>query len=161
MVLDLVGPYTRYGRPVIDACVASGAHYADLTGELPFVRGIIDDYHERAAQAGLKLVQVCGFEALPADLLVAELAELAGGDPADGLRSVDLEVEMTAPPGRPARLRHGLGRHLPEHGHAHRRGERAAGAGPGGADSRRGGGRQRARAQPDRARPPSGAATAR
>jgi short subunit dehydrogenase-like uncharacterized protein len=101
VVLDLVGPYTRYGRPVIDACVASGAHYADLTGELPFVRGIIDAYHERASQAGLKLVQVCGFEALPADLLVAQLAELAGSDPADGLRSVDLEVEMTAPPGRP------------------------------------------------------------
>jgi len=42
VVLDLVGPYTRYGRPVIDACVAHGAHYADLTGELPFVRQIID-----------------------------------------------------------------------------------------------------------------------
>ncbi len=101
VVLDLVGPYTRYGRPVIDACVAGDAHYADLTGELPFVRQIIDDHHERAAQAGVKLVQVCGFEALPADLLVAELAELAGAEPGDGLRSVDLEVEMTSPPGRP------------------------------------------------------------
>ena len=101
VVLDLVGPYTRYGRPVIDACVASGAHYADLTGELPFVRGIIDAHHERASRAGLKLVQVCGFEALPADLLVAELAELAASDSGDGLRSVDLEVELTPPPGRP------------------------------------------------------------
>jgi len=101
VVLDLVGPYTRYGRPVIDACVAGGAHYADLTGELPFVREIIDAHHEGAARAGVKLVQVSGFEALPADLLVAELAELAAGQPEDGLRSVDLEVELTAPPGRP------------------------------------------------------------
>jgi len=101
VVLDLVGPYTRYGRPVIDACLAGGAHYADLTGELPFVRGIIDAHHEAASRAGLKLVQVCGFEALPADLLVAELAELAASDSGDVLRSVDLEVEMTPPPGRP------------------------------------------------------------
>ena len=100
-VLDLVGPYTRYGRPVIDACVATGTHYADLTGELPFVRQIIDEHHERAVEAGVKLVQVCGFEALPADLLVARLAELAEEDAEDGLRSVDLEVSVTAPPGRP------------------------------------------------------------
>jgi short subunit dehydrogenase-like uncharacterized protein len=38
VVLDLVGPYTLYGRPVIAACVAGGAHYMDLTGEIPFVR---------------------------------------------------------------------------------------------------------------------------
>ena len=52
VVLDLVGPYTRYGRPVIDACLDGGAHYADLTGELPFVREIIDAHHERAAAGG-------------------------------------------------------------------------------------------------------------
>ncbi|HUH81360.1 MAG TPA: saccharopine dehydrogenase NADP-binding domain-containing protein [Solirubrobacteraceae bacterium] len=101
VVLDLVGPYTRYGRPVIDACLDGGAHYADLTGELPFVRGIIDAHHERATRAGLKLVQVCGFESLPADLLVAELAELAAAESGDGLASVDLDVTVTAPPGRP------------------------------------------------------------
>src|SRR5689334_12808324 len=43
VVLDLVGPYTRYGRPVIEACVAAGAHYADLTGEMPFVREIVQE----------------------------------------------------------------------------------------------------------------------
>jgi short subunit dehydrogenase-like uncharacterized protein len=101
VVLDLVGPYARYGRPVIDACVASTTHYVDLTGELPFVRQIIDEHHQRAAEAAIKLVQVCGFEALPADLLVARLAELAEADSDDGLRSVDLEVAVTGPPGRP------------------------------------------------------------
>src|SRR5450631_277035 len=38
VVLNLVGPYTLYGRPVIEACVSHGAHYVDLTGEMPFVR---------------------------------------------------------------------------------------------------------------------------
>src|SRR5262249_24096985 len=68
VVLDLVGPYTLYGRPVIEACVAAGAHYADLTGEIPFVRSIIDAFDAPARNAGVKVVQVAGFEALPPDL---------------------------------------------------------------------------------------------
>ena len=52
VVLNLVGPYTTYGRPVIEACVAGGAHYVDLTGEIPFVRQIIDAFDARAAGAG-------------------------------------------------------------------------------------------------------------
>ena len=66
VVLNLVGPYTKYGRPVIEACVAAGCHYADLTGEVPFVRETIDEFNGPAAEAGVKLAQICGFEALPA-----------------------------------------------------------------------------------------------
>src|SRR5262245_34616072 len=55
VVLDLVGPYTLHGTPVIEACVAAGAHYADLTGEIPFVRRTIDAFHDRAAAAGVKI----------------------------------------------------------------------------------------------------------
>ena len=88
VVLNLVGPYTLYGRPVIEACVAGGAHYADLTGEIPFVRQMIDAFADRAAQAGVKLVQVCGFESLPADLAVLLAAEAGprslGGGPRRG-----------------------------------------------------------------------------
>src|SRR5918999_1053001 len=40
VVVDLVGPYTLYGRPVIEACIAGGAHYVDLAGEIPFVAKI-------------------------------------------------------------------------------------------------------------------------
>ena len=75
VVLNLVGPYTPYGRPVIEACVAGSAHYVDLTGEIPFVRRIIDEFHGRATDAGIKLVQVCGFEALPPDLSVLLAAQ--------------------------------------------------------------------------------------
>lgn len=101
VVLDLVGPYTRYGRPVIEACVAAGTHYVDLTGELPFVREMIEDFHEPAAQAGVKVVQVCGFEVLPADLLVA-LADRRGRELwGEGLAEADLELSLTAPPGPP------------------------------------------------------------
>jgi short subunit dehydrogenase-like uncharacterized protein len=101
VVLNLVGPYTLYGRPVIEACVAGGAHYADLTGEIPFVREMINDFDGPAAAAGVKIVQVCGFEALPPDLLVTLARERARERWDEGLAAVDLEVTFTPPRGLP------------------------------------------------------------
>jgi short subunit dehydrogenase-like uncharacterized protein len=101
VVLSLVGPYTLYGRPVIEACVAGGTHYADLTGELPFVRRIIDEFDRPAAAAGVKIVEVCGFEALPPDLAVQLAGERARVRWDEGLAAVDLEVAFTSPPGLP------------------------------------------------------------
>jgi short subunit dehydrogenase-like uncharacterized protein len=101
VVLDLVGPYTLYGRPVIEACVAGGCHYADLTGELTFVHEIIADFHGPASAAGVKLVQVCGFEALPPDLMVALADERARERFGEGLSTADLEVSITPPSGLP------------------------------------------------------------
>jgi short subunit dehydrogenase-like uncharacterized protein len=101
VVLNLVGPYTLHGRPVIEACIAGGAHYVDLTGELPFVRHVIDELDRPAAEAGVKVVQVCGFEALPPDLLIAMVAERARESWGEGLATVDLEVSVRPPPGLP------------------------------------------------------------
>lgn len=101
VVLDLVGPYTRYGRPVVEACVEGGSHYADLTGEIPFVRSVIEDLNEDAVRRGVKVVQVCGFEALPPDLLVALAARFARERHGEDLESVELEITFNAPPGLP------------------------------------------------------------
>jgi short subunit dehydrogenase-like uncharacterized protein len=101
VVLDLVGPYTLYGRPVIEACVSNGAHYVDLTGEIPFVRQIIDAFDKRAQEAGVKIVQVCGFEALPADIAVLLAAETARERWDENLAEADLVVSFQGPPGMP------------------------------------------------------------
>lgn len=101
VVLNLVGPYTLYGWPVIEACVTQGAHYADLTGEIPFVRRVIGAFDARAVEAQVKLVQVCGFECLPPDLAVLLAAETVRKRWGEGLASVDLEVSMRTPPGLP------------------------------------------------------------
>ncbi len=100
VVLNFVGPYTLYGEPVVEACVASGAHYADLTGEMPFVRRTIDAFHDRAAAAGLKVVQASGFEALPPDLAVLLAAETARERWDEDLAEVDVEVALQQPAGR-------------------------------------------------------------
>jgi short subunit dehydrogenase-like uncharacterized protein len=100
VVLDLVGPYALYGEPVIEACVTAGTHYVDLTGEIPFVRRMIDAYHERAVAAGAKVVEVCGFEALPPDLAVLLAAETARERWGEELDRVDVDVVARQPSGR-------------------------------------------------------------
>ena len=101
VVLNLAGPYTLYGQPVIEACVASGAHYMDLSGEIPFVRQMIDAYDARATAAGVKIVQIAGFEALPPDIAVLLAAESARGRFGEDLAEADLEVTLDGPPGIP------------------------------------------------------------
>lgn len=100
VVLDLVGPYTLYGEPVIAACVEGGAHYVDLTGEIPFVRRMIDAYDERAKAAGVKVVEVCGFEALPPDLAMLLAAETARERWDEALAEAELDVLTHQPSGR-------------------------------------------------------------
>jgi short subunit dehydrogenase-like uncharacterized protein len=100
-IVNLVGPYTLYAQPVIEACVANGAHYVDLTGEIPFVRRMIDEFDGRATEAGVKVVQVGGFEALPPDLMVLLAIEAARERWDEGLASADLEVSSAPPPGMP------------------------------------------------------------
>jgi short subunit dehydrogenase-like uncharacterized protein len=100
VVLDLVGPYTLYGEPVIEACIAGGAHYVDLTGEIPFARRMIDAHHERAAEAGVKIVEVSGFEALPPDLAVLLASETARDRWGEGLATVDVDVDAPIPAGK-------------------------------------------------------------
>jgi len=100
VVLNMVGPYTLYGEPVIEACIAGGAHYMDLTGEMPFVRRMIERAGERAERAGVKIVNTSGFEAMPPDLLVLLAAETARERWSEELAVADLDVDLPVPGGR-------------------------------------------------------------
>lgn len=33
VLINVAGPYTKYGDPVVEACIENGTHYCDLTGE--------------------------------------------------------------------------------------------------------------------------------
>ena len=67
VVLNLAGPYTKGAENVIQACVGAGASYVDLSGELPLLRRVIDRFDEPARRAGVRVVQMAGWEAMPAD----------------------------------------------------------------------------------------------
>lgn len=79
-VATTVGPYARYGLPLVAACAAAGTHYADLTGEALFVRDAIDASHEAALASGARITVSCGFDSVPSDLGVLLTAEAARAD---------------------------------------------------------------------------------
>ena len=77
VVLTVVGPYLRYGEPLVKACVEAGTHYCDLTGEMPFIFDMIDKYHDKAKQMQVKIVHSCGFDSIPSDIGSAFLQQQA------------------------------------------------------------------------------------
>ena len=74
-IANLAGPYFGRAETLVGACVDAGTHYLDLTGELVFVRGIIDRFHDRARESGARIAPVAGYEALPFDLMTLALLE--------------------------------------------------------------------------------------
>jgi trans enoyl reductase len=80
VVLTTVGPYARYGLPLVAACAAAGTDYADLTGEVMFARNSIDLSHKQAADTGARIVLSCGFDSIPSDLNVYQLYRRAIDD---------------------------------------------------------------------------------
>jgi short subunit dehydrogenase-like uncharacterized protein len=77
-VTTTVGPYRRYGMPLVEACAAAGTHYADLTGETLFMRDTIKRFDAPARATGARLVHSCGFDSIPSDIGVLALHEEAG-----------------------------------------------------------------------------------
>ena len=50
------------------ACAAHGTHYCDLTGEVPWMRRMIDGHDATAKASGARIVHTCGFDSIPSDL---------------------------------------------------------------------------------------------
>jgi len=85
VVVATVGPYTKYGLPVVAACAAAGTDYADLTGETMFIRESADLFGKEAADNGARIVHSCGFDSIPSDLTVYALYRRALADGAGQL----------------------------------------------------------------------------
>jgi len=94
VVATTVGPYRRYGLALVEACATSGTHYADLTGEVLFMRETIDSFDDVAMASGARIVHCCGFDSIPSDLGVLLLHEAALSNGAGEL--VDTTLVVTA-----------------------------------------------------------------
>jgi short subunit dehydrogenase-like uncharacterized protein len=68
VVLTTVGPYAKYGTPLVEACATNGTHYCDLTGEVQWMRKMIDRFQPEAEKSGARIVHSCGFDAIPSDI---------------------------------------------------------------------------------------------
>jgi short subunit dehydrogenase-like uncharacterized protein len=55
VVLNTVGPFSKWGPEVVEACLAAGAHYTDTTGEQDWLITCDEQYGADFAAAGLLL----------------------------------------------------------------------------------------------------------
>lgn len=77
VVCSTVGPYSKFGTPLVASCVAHGVDYCDLTAETLWMRQNIDAFHALAEQTGARIVHCCGYDAIPSDLGTLLLQEKA------------------------------------------------------------------------------------
>lgn len=82
VVITTVGPYLKYGEPLLAACAAAGTDYVDLNGEPEFADLMYVRHHATAAASGARIVHACGFDSIPYDLGVYfTVAQLPKGRP--------------------------------------------------------------------------------
>jgi short subunit dehydrogenase-like uncharacterized protein len=74
VVLHCAGPFAQTARPMVDACIAAGVHYLDITGEVAVFEAIAARDAEAKA-AGVTLLPGVGFDVVPSDCLAAHLRE--------------------------------------------------------------------------------------
>jgi short subunit dehydrogenase-like uncharacterized protein len=92
VVATTVGPYRHQGVALVEACAGAGTDYADLSGEVLFIRESIDRYHDLAKGTGARIVHCCGFDSVPSDLGVLLLHQAARADGAGDLEDTTLVV---------------------------------------------------------------------
>jgi short subunit dehydrogenase-like uncharacterized protein len=68
VVVSTVGPYALYGEPLLKACAESGTDYCDLTGEVQWIRRMVQRYEATARKSGARIVHCCGFDSIPSDM---------------------------------------------------------------------------------------------
>lgn len=78
VVAHCAGPFSATSGPMVDACLAAGADYIDITGEID----VFEAAQRRDAEARAKGVVLCpgvGFDVIPTDCIAATLAKALPG----------------------------------------------------------------------------------
>ena len=68
VVCTTVGPYAKYGTPLVSACAETGTDYCGLTGEVQWMARVIPQFNDTAAATGARIVHTCGFDSVPFDM---------------------------------------------------------------------------------------------
>jgi len=93
VVVACAGPFGRIGEPVLEAAIAAGAHYLDITGEQAFIRDMYERHEADARRADVAVISGMAFEIALGDLAAGWAAAHLAGEPTGGaLVRVD-EVE--------------------------------------------------------------------
>ena len=93
VIISTVGPYLKYGEPLIKSCVQHGTDYVDLTGEAIFIKDMMDKYKDAAQQSGARIVNSCGFDSIPSDLGVYFTQQQAAAHLGDTCEVINMRVK--------------------------------------------------------------------
>jgi short subunit dehydrogenase-like uncharacterized protein len=74
VVLNCAGPFVHTSTPVVDGCLCTGAHYLDISGEIPAYEALAARDAE-ARDRGVMVLPGAGFDVVPTDCLASQLKE--------------------------------------------------------------------------------------
>lgn len=72
VVIHCGGPFIHTAKEMMEACIATGTHYMDITGEYQ-VFDLAKEYGEKAKEKNLMLLPGAGFDVVPSDCLAKHL----------------------------------------------------------------------------------------
>jgi len=78
VVLHAAGPFSATSRPVVDACLRTGVHYVDISGEVEVIEALARRDGE-ARQRGIMVMPGIGFDVVAGDCLAAHVAHRLPG----------------------------------------------------------------------------------
>ncbi|CAI5480551.1 unnamed protein product [Closterium sp. Yama58-4] len=74
VVLHVAGPFTVTSKPMIEACISTGTHYLDVTGEFKVMENA-RTYDATAKEKGIMILPAVGFDVIPGDCLAGYLKD--------------------------------------------------------------------------------------
>ncbi|KAF5598386.1 Saccharopine dehydrogenase Homospermidine synthase [Fusarium pseudocircinatum] len=69
VLINGIGPYHRFGTPVVNACARNGTHYVDFSTETAWIAEIIQNFHETAKDSGAIIIPAISGSSAPSDLV--------------------------------------------------------------------------------------------
>ncbi|XP_049276108.1 saccharopine dehydrogenase-like oxidoreductase [Rhipicephalus sanguineus] len=80
LVLNAVGPYRFFGRPVVEACVNSATHHIDVSAEVQYMERMQLEFYDEAKKRNTFVLTACGFGSIPAEMCLSFMRERFRGD---------------------------------------------------------------------------------
>ncbi|MFZ5922716.1 MAG: saccharopine dehydrogenase family protein [Chloroflexota bacterium] len=72
LAIHCAGPFVHTYRSMVEACLRTGRHYLDISGEIPGFEALAG-MSEQASAKGITLMPGAGFDVVPSDCLAAHL----------------------------------------------------------------------------------------
>lgn len=94
VIISTVGPYALFGESLIKVCVETGTDYCDLTGEVQWIRRMVDLCEDQAKASGARIVHCCGFDSIPSDMGVWFLQQQAEKSFGETCQDVRMRVKV-------------------------------------------------------------------